>query len=108
MKIKIIISNRSGKFYAEGIYDGERVVVKRGGHINPNFAESIRGGKLSRQYRADKKCVSDKYEIVSDCVFKSPSTAAQFVTGRSVDGYNAWKLESGETLGEYLKEKGLR
>ena len=108
MKIEMTLINRGGRFAADGIYDGENVIVKKGGYINPNFATSIRGGKLSRQYRADRNYVSEKFEIVDDCVFKSPSTAAQFVTGRSVDGYNAWKVSSGKSLGEYLKEKGLR
>ncbi len=106
--MKSFSTTRRGRFFATGVYSGESVIVKKGGVINPNFAESIRGGKLSKQYRADRKYVFDNFEILSDCVFKSPSTASQFVTGRSVDGYNAWKLENGQTLGEYLKEKGLR
>lgn len=108
MEIKMGISNKSGKFNAKAVYDGKSVVVKKGGFVNQNFAESIRGGKLSKQYRADRNYVSESFEILNDCTFKSPSTAAQFVTGRSVDGYNAWKVEDGKTLGEYLKEKGLR
>ena len=108
MKIEMAIINKGGRFSAEGIYDGEKVVVKKGGIINANFATSIRGGKLSKQYRADRSYVSENFEILEDCVFKSPSTAAQFVTGRSVDGYNAWKVNNGQSLGEYLKEKGLR
>ena len=108
MKLEITISSKSGKFEARGIYDGKTVIVQKGGHVNPSFAQSIRGGKMSKKYREDKKYVSEHYEIIEDCMFKSPSTAAQFVTGRSVDGYNAWKVGSSQCLGEYLKTKGLR
>ncbi len=108
MEIKMVINNKSGKFYANAVYDGKLVVVKKGGVVNQNFAESIRGGILSKQYRANRNYVSESFEILKDCTFKSPSTAAQFVTGRSVNGYNAWKVEDGKTLGKYLKENGLR
>ena len=100
--------NKSGRYAANGIYDGEKVIVKKGGFVNPDFAASVRGGRLSKQYRADRNYVSEKFEIVNDCVFTSPSTAAQFVTGRSVDGYNAWKVSYSKSLGAYLQEKGLR
>lgn len=108
MMIDITLTNRGGLFAANGVYDGEKVIVKKGGFVNPNFATCIRGGKQSKKYRNDRNYVSVKYEIVKDCVFKSPSTAAQFVTGRSVSGYYAWKVNSGKRLGDYLKDKGLR
>ena len=108
MEINMEINNKAGKFSAKAVYDGMTVVVKKGGFVNNNFAESIRGGKLSKQYRADRNFVSESNDILKDCIFWSPSTAAQFVTGRSVSGYNAWIVEGGKTLGEFLKEKGLR
>ena len=46
--------------------------------------------------------------ILKNCEFTSPSTAAQFVTGRSTNGYEAWKVEKKLSLGQYLKDKGLR
>ena len=58
--------------------------------------------------RADPTCVDSERNIISDCVFSSPSTAAQFVSGRSVSGYKAWKVDGKKNLGDYLKEKGLR
>ena len=107
MKINLSLQSRSGKYEAYAVYDGKTVVVKNG-HINPSFAVSIRGGKLSKAYRNNQEHVSSSFEIIKECSFKSPSTAAQFVTGRSVDGYNAWKVEGGQRLGDYLKEKNLR
>ena len=46
--------------------------------------------------------------IIKECVFTSPSTAAQFVTGRSTNGYDTWKIEKKKNLGKYLEEHGLR
>ena len=108
MRIEIYMGKKTGKYYAEGTYEKNSVTVKKGGHINPNFAKSIRGGDTSRGYRENKEYVSSVFEILSDCHFHSPSTAAQFVSGRSVDGYNIWKVYNGQTLGEYLKEQGVR
>ena len=108
MKIEMIIVNKKGHFKAKGIYDGQKVIVQKGGFINPNFASCIRGGNLSKQYRADRNYVSENNEIITDCVFRSPSTAAQFITGRSVNGYKIWKVSNDQSLDDYLKDKGLR
>lgn len=108
MIIKMSMSNKNNSFYAEALYENGVVTVKKGGYINPGFSTSIRGGKMSKKYRNDSNYVSEKYEIVKDCVFSSPSTAAQFVSGRSVDGYHVWKIAPKQNLGDYLKEKGLR
>ena len=37
--------------------------------------------------------------------FRSPSTAANFVTGNSTNGLLAWKDENGRTLKEILNDK---
>jgi hypothetical protein len=39
-----------------------------------------------------------------DVKFTSPSSAAQFVTGRSVNGYVAWRPDDKMSLKEYLKK----
>ena len=40
----------------------------------------------------------DRYELKSDYVFPSPSTAASVVLGRSANGWTAWKYKDGRTL----------
>lgn len=52
--------------------------------------------------------MNESRTILKDCRFTSPSTAAQFVTGRSSNGYEVWKVEDGKSLGSYLKEIGVR
>lgn len=108
MKVMIHIENRNRSYYAEGIYSQEGIIVKKGGKISDFFAEYIRGGKKAMEYRSNREYVDAQGIIVKDCIFKSPSTAAQFVTGRSVNGYNIWKVVDGKTLGNYLQEQGLR
>lgn len=108
MKIKLTISTRSKDVYAEAVYDGKIVKVLPGGRISEGFAEHILGGKKAKSFRDDTEYVDENRKIIKECIFNSPSTAAQFVTGRSTNGYEAWKVDKKKSLGKYLEEKGLR
>lgn len=108
MNINVKLHKKDGTCYAEGIYSEENFVVKKGGKVSENFADHIRGGDTAKSYRNNSKYVNEDGTILADCEFKSPSTAAQFVTGRSTNGYEAWKVDERKTLGAFLKEKGLR
>lgn len=108
MTIKIRFSRKDGSAFADAIYDGKHTIVKAGGRISENFSSAIRGGDEAKSKRSNPAYVDSERNIIADCVFNSPSTAAQFVSGRSVSGYEAWKVEKKKDLGTYLKEKGLR
>ena len=108
MKIVIHFSLKNGSAYADAIYDGEKTIVKAGGRISENFSSCIRGGTMAKRMREDPDCVDAERNIIADCTFNSPSTAAQFVSGRSLSGYEAWKVDKKKSLGAYLKEQGLR
>ena len=108
MEVKVFFALRDGSAYAEGIYSDDKTVVKAGGQISKNFASCIRGGTLAKKMRLNPELVDPNRRIISDCVFNSPSTAAQFVCGRSINGYDAWKVKKKKSLGQYLKECGLR
>ncbi len=43
------------------------------------------------------------YEYAKDVLFKSPSAAAATTTGRSINGWTAWKDEGGRTLSEMVR-----
>lgn len=107
MKINVTLKTRTTGCEAIAEYLGDSIVVKAGGTISADFADHIRGGKQAKKFRNDPNCVEGR-KIIKDCVFDSPSTAAQFVTGRSTNGYEAWKVEPKKSLGDYLKEQGLR
>lgn len=109
MEVLIKIKLRNSTVHAQAVYDGKVVTVKAGGMISRDFAEHIKGGKSAKAYRNNSEYVNSGGLIVKDCSFNSPSTAAQFVTGRSTNGYNAWKIEStNQSLGDFLKEQGIR
>lgn len=108
MTIKVTISPRSASCFAEAEYSETSFIVKKGGKVTLDFAEHIRGGKTAKKYRSNPECVGTDGTILKDCVFNSPSTAAQFVTGRSTNGYEAWKVDAKTNLGKYLSNKGLR
>lgn len=43
-------------------------------------------------------------KVIKDAVFKSSSTAANFVTGTSTNGLMAWKNEDGIKLKQLISE----
>ena len=108
MKIKVTLKQKSTDVWAEATYEGKTIKVLPGGKISKDFADHIQGGKKARSYRDNEEYVDADRNIIKECLFTSPSTAAQFVTGRSTNGYEAWKVEEKKSLGAYLKEKGLR
>lgn len=95
-------------FKASGEYSEGRLIVKKGSTINPSFATYIKGISLAKQFRENPEYVDPSWRVVKDCIFPSPTTAAQFVMGQSRDGYDAWKMSTGESLGQRLEALGIR
>ncbi|MBR3171574.1 MAG: DUF4357 domain-containing protein [Lachnospiraceae bacterium] len=108
MKVHVILQPRNTDAYAEAVYDGKTITVLPGGRISADFAAHIQGGRKAKSFRNNPEFVDADRNIIKECVFTSPSTAAQFVTGRSTNGYDAWKVEAKKNLGKYLEEQGLR
>lgn len=108
MKVKVTLKQRTTDVFAEAIYEGDTITVLPGGKISSTFSEHIRGGNMAKSYRDNPQYVDKNGIILKKCEFTSPSTAAQFVTGRSANGYVSWKVEDKKNLGKYLREKGLR
>jgi len=76
-------------------------VVLKGSKVSKTISQAptFRGAKSVEKYRAD---TVKNYVVTKDVHFKSCSTAGNYVTGRSTDGFGAWKVEDGRTLREYL------
>lgn len=104
--IKVYI--KKSNFCATGIYNDGKLIVEKGSTINPEFASYIKGISLARKCRDDHNLVDEEWNMLENYEFPSPSTAAQFVMGQSRDGYDAWKIEDGRSLGQYLEAAGLR
>lgn len=104
--LKVYI-NKPG-FHADGLYDEGTVTILKGSTISASFSKCIKGITIAKEVRENPEVVDDSWNVLKDCTFPSPSTAAQFVMGQSRDGYDAWKTEEGISLGKHLEQHGIR
>ena len=77
--------------------------MQKGSRVSENILSSLtfRGAKTIEKQRS----LYVKNNIVQEnIIFKSSSTAGNFVTGNSTDGPSSWKNESGKKLKEILSE----
>lgn len=85
------------------VEDGQFVVLK-----GSKVAELLSNSTTFRGFDSVKKSRGNGVVIdgivQQDMVFKSASTAANFVTGTSTNGLIAWKNEDGVTLKEILQK----
>ncbi len=106
--MEVYAKGRYGKYKAIADYDPKtnKTIVKKGSTIQLDFADHIEGGVFALKYRNNPDYVEKNGVVLQDCMFRSPSTAAQFVTGRSTNGYIVWHDKNGKSL-KYLKDKKL-
>lgn len=101
--MKIFINRTRSGVDASGEYnpDTKECIVKKGSKVSSTVArsEKFRGTNTIEKYRAE--FVRDGV-VSKDVHFTSASTAANFVTGTSTNGMNAWKTTDGKTLKEAL------
>lgn len=87
-------------------YDAEKklFVVKKGSKVSGkiSFSEKFRGSSSIEKARGNG--VVENGVVTRDVVFKSASTAANFVTGSSTNGLTAWKDNDGNTLKSILNK----
>ncbi len=104
--IKLFLRQRRDRSVANAKYcpDTEEFIVLQGSKLSMSISEapSFRGKKMVEKYR-DGKVIDGILQ--EDVYFKSPSTAANFVTGSSTNGMLAWKNEYGKNLRELLVTK---
>lgn len=97
----VYLKNRAGTINAVGEYnpDNKSLIVKKGSLVSEDIAysEKFRGSKSIEQYR--QRYVKQRV-VTEDVGFKSPSTAANFVTGRSSNGMILWKTNEGKKIKE--------
>lgn len=101
--MKIFMKKEKKGVDAIATYDPEtkECVVLKGSKVS----ETISQAPTFHGARSIVKSRSGTVEngmVMIDVVFKSSSTAANYVTGRSTDGFAAWKVEDGRTLRDYL------
>ena len=91
---------------ANAEYDLEKkqFIVKKGSIVSDKvcYSEKFKAAYKIEEQR--KKYVKEGV-VLEDVLFSSPSTAANFVTGRSTNGLIAWKDEKGLSLKKILENK---
>lgn len=96
--IKVFLSNRNGAD-AVGQFNEKtkELTVLKGSHVSDTISTSpkFRGTETIKKKRNE---VTKNGIVQVDVTFKSCSTAANFVTGNSSNGYRTWKNEEGKVL----------
>ena len=102
--MKLYLRSNKKNIDAVADYDiaEKKFTVLKGSIISKNIssASSFRGVKPVKEWR--ERYVRENV-LIEDVAFKSPSTAANFVTGSSTNGLLAWKNENGEYLRKLIK-----
>lgn len=93
---------------AQGYYDNDGFVLLKGSLFRKRHTPSL--GKWAvnktRELLVNGKLVehnNDSYRLTEDQLFKTPSGAAQAVTGRPTNGWVEWKNDSGQTLSDIYR-----
>ena len=102
--MKLYLKKISKNILVEGEYDPIKkiFIIFKGAKVSEEVstAPHFRGAKKILFYR--KKYTRNGI-VTSDVTFRSPSTAANFITGTSTNGLIAWKSKQGVTLREMIK-----
>ena len=101
MLIDVYLKHR--KYDAIGTFNPEtkETIVKQGSVVSEDIstAPMFRSANSIRKLR--KNSVENRI-LKKDISFKSPSSAANFVTGHSKNGYVSWKNKDGTILKDLL------
>ena len=103
-KVKVFLTNTKDDYMAEGFY-----------YIDTNELEVLKGSRVSLNITTTwtfdpKKIIKDRVgrldgdRVNNNVIFKSPSTAANFVAGRNIDGKIAWKDKNGNSVKTIVSE----
>lgn len=103
MKVKLVSKRINLSAYGEYVPETGELTVFAGSTLSEGISESktFRGKKAIEKAREGRVNGNILNESVT---FKSPSTAANFITGGSSNGMRLWKTEDGIAIGD-LKER---
>ncbi|MDP7143609.1 MAG: GIY-YIG nuclease family protein [Alphaproteobacteria bacterium] len=91
-----------------GMYTDEGFVVLANSKFHKETTPSLAPAVIKEREQLlndDLLQETDKhYELKEDVLFNSPSYAGACVTGRSTNGWTAWKLQTGETLSDVYRK----
>ena len=105
--MKFYLKNRKGTFNAIADYNEKtkKFIVLKGSHVNKHICNSpkFRGANTVAKLREEYVNID---VVIKEVEFKSPSTAANFVTGSSTNGCIAWKDEHNNTFNDIFGDRG--
>lgn len=104
-KVHVILKSKKNTHYAEGYYENGKVTVLKGSRVFLNNAAYMNGETTVFALRKDRALVDVEGVVLRDITFESPTTAAIFVTGRSVNGYIAWRPDDKMSLKAYITKE---
>ena len=102
--MKIVLKSKRNTHYSIADFKNEQVTVLKGSKINLHTTFE----KMSQeayQARNNPSVVDKSGNVLKDTKFNSLTTAAQFVTGRSVNGKIAWRIDDKISLKEYYSNE---
>lgn len=104
--MKLYLNSRNGTHSAIAEYDNSGVTVLAGSMINTKlFYPKMPSFVIEK--RENRSIVSKDGKVLVDVTFDSPTAAAQFVTGRSVNGYVVWRPDNKMSLKQWTEEKNV-
>ena len=100
MKIKLFASGK--RYDVQGRYEGSSLTVLKGSRIS-----DVTTYGSQRDSMVKKLCrnVEEDLILTKDFVFRTPTAAANFCTGGSVNGWNFWKDSSKRPLKDLVEHK---
>jgi len=105
--MKLYLIQKSKGVNAQAEYDVETKTFKvlKGSVVSLEVSHSERFRGTASIIKQRSNGVVKNGKVTQDVEFKSPSTAANFVTGASTNGMIAWKNENGEVLKSILSKE---
>lgn len=110
---KVVVSKEKDAHYfyfrarggnAKAIYSDGILTVLEGSALATTSVPSLKGGERRDTLVSNlSKVIDGANVLILNKDFNSPSTAASFVCGYSVNGWNCWKDKNGKTLKEIYK-----
>lgn len=80
------------------------IVVLKGSQLSEELTRSA-PKQVIRLREKYKEFIDNSFALSKDIKFTSPSAAAGFVGGASLNGNDYWVTEDGVALGQYLTEE---
>lgn len=107
MRVTLKRNRTNANAYGEYNPQTKHLIVLEGSTVSTTirYSERFRGAKSIEKARSE--WVRDG-KVITNVEFKSPSTAANFITGNSTNGLTAWLDENGKSIKDLNAETNAR